>query len=441
MGTWDRLVRLTRRHINIVGLAFAALVLLILIIALGPGGDAGPGLIEGDTGTHGEGPSGDLAWGGDPTPDGSGDTEGSAGLGTPSPTSAPKAPTPAPTESGGPTQAAGGKLLDSPAGTIAYFTKPVYTHRPIAVMIDNEGPGCLPQGGIYQAQFVYEMVVEYGETRLMGVYWDADSDLVGNVRSSRHYFIDYVIEHDAIYIHIGWSPMAQADITNYKVSNINGVLNSAGIFWKITGEPGNWQDSYTSFAKIGEGVAQYRYRTDSNNKPVFGYVDPIYDSLDPMDIYGPVRQPVVDLRKTNGLAKAAFDEVAFDAAGVSITYSTAYGCSYEYDAETGLYLRYRNGERHMDRVPGMQLTARNIIVSIVPNAGIPGDREGRQTLSNVGQGKGWLVAGGKAVEIEWRKDSRTHNTVYSYPSGEAIALNEGQTWIQLVPSASSVTFG
>ena len=31
-------------------------------------------------------------------------------------------------------------------------------------------------------------------------------DVVGPVRSARHYFLDYALENDAIYVHFGWSP-------------------------------------------------------------------------------------------------------------------------------------------------------------------------------------------------------------------------------------------
>ena len=85
------------------------------------------------------------------------------------------------------------------------------TDRPIACMIDNHSDAW-PQFSISKAYTVYEIIVEGGETRLMAVFKGADADKVGPMRSSRHYFLDYALENDAIYAHIGWSPQAQSDI-------------------------------------------------------------------------------------------------------------------------------------------------------------------------------------------------------------------------------------
>ena len=94
--------------------------------------------------------------------------------------------------------------------------------RPIAVMIDNH-KGAWPQVGLNDAYIVYEIIVEGGETRLMPVFKGKDLEKIGPVRSARHYFIDYALENDAIYVHFGSSPQALSDIATYKVNNINGI--------------------------------------------------------------------------------------------------------------------------------------------------------------------------------------------------------------------------
>lgn len=108
------------------------------------------------------------------------------------------------------------------------FMLPKEGVRPIAVMIDNEGSKVLPQGGIGIAQVVYEMIVEYGDTRYMALFWDNLPDMIGPVRSSRHYFIDYLMEYDAIYAHIGWSDYAYRDLKRYEIDNIDGVSDASG---------------------------------------------------------------------------------------------------------------------------------------------------------------------------------------------------------------------
>ena len=87
--------------------------------------------------------------------------------------------------------------------------------RPFAVMIDNHSDAW-PQAGLNQAYMVYEIIVEGGETRLMALFKGVDLDKIGPVRSARHYFIDYAMENDAIYVHFGQSPQAQSDIKKYE---------------------------------------------------------------------------------------------------------------------------------------------------------------------------------------------------------------------------------
>ena len=69
--------------------------------------------------------------------------------------------------------------------------------RPIAVMIDNH-KAALPQGGLNNAYMVYEIIVEGGESRLMALFKGQNLEKIGPVRSSRHYFLDYALENDAI---------------------------------------------------------------------------------------------------------------------------------------------------------------------------------------------------------------------------------------------------
>lgn len=87
--------------------------------------------------------------------------------------------------------------------------------RPIAVMIDNN-VNAWPHSGIDKAYVVYEIIVEGGETRLMAIFKGQKIDMIGPIRSSRHYFLDYALENDAMYVHFGWSPQAKAQISNLR---------------------------------------------------------------------------------------------------------------------------------------------------------------------------------------------------------------------------------
>lgn len=290
------------------------------------------------------------------------------------------------------------------------FTVPKEGIRPYAVMIDNEGTRPLPQGGIYLAQVIYEIVVEGGTTRLMPVFWDKNPTMIGPVRSSRHYFLDYAMEHDAIYVHFGYSPMAMQDLKKYKINNINGVANGGEVFWDLTNDRRNWQDSYTSMEKVKGYVQKVKYRVETDKDLLFEYSEKDYDI-------------------TGGK----------DAANINIRYTSSYDCSFKYDAAKKLYLRYRKGNPHMERVTEEQFTAKNIIIQKVTNYLIKGDDAGRQEVNTVGSGSGYYISNGKYIEIKWSKKSRTEQTKYTDVEGKDIIINPGQTWIQITPTSGKVT--
>jgi len=290
------------------------------------------------------------------------------------------------------------------------FIVPDGETRPIAVMIDNQGSKVLPQGGLDKAHIVYEAVVEAGITRYMPVFWVKDVEMIGPIRSSRHYFLDFAMEHDAIYTHIGWSPMAKSDISKFKITNINGLVVGNDVIWDITKDRNNWQDSYSSMEKLLEYANKRGYRMKSNVEFPFSY-------------------NAGDVAPEGGIS----------ASKIELKYSTYANCGYEYDEQTHTYRRFRQGKPHMERVSGKQIEVKNIIIRFTKNFPIPGDNEGRQDMVTTGKGDGWFITCGKAIKIKWSKESRSTQTRYTDEAGNEITLNRGQTWIQVMPLNSKVT--
>ncbi len=290
------------------------------------------------------------------------------------------------------------------------FVVPDSNVRPVAVMIDNQGDRVLPQGGISQAQIVYEILTEYNITRYMAIFWDTMPTMIGPVRSSRHYFLDFSMEYDAIYTHFGWSDYAKADISKLKINNINGLVHG-NAFWDITNDPGNWQDSYTSGERIQKEIERLKYSTTPKKEFPFKYHE--YITI------------------PEGGQEATEVTIKFSSSGNS-------SCGYIYDEDTRLYKRTRLGKPQMERNTGEQVMVRNIIIQRMTSQPIPNDSYGRINLNNIGTGEGWYITGGKAVKITWAKSARDAQTVYTLESGEPLILNKGQTWIEVVPNMKLV---
>lgn len=284
--------------------------------------------------------------------------------------------------------------------------------RPVAVMIDNDGPSSRPQKGVESAYMVYEIIVEGGATRMMAIIKDAPNmGKVGPIRSSRHYFLDFALEHDAIYCHAGWSPKAQSDISKLKVNNVNGILGNDGVnFYRDKTYDSTWHNLYADLDKI------YAYSVDKK-----GY------------------RGTTDVKHTAYESKEFELENGNNASTVTLPYSNKYKVRFVYNPEEKVYTRYIGEKEHMSQT-GDVLTAKNIIVYNLRNYNLnDGENKGRQELETVGSGKGYYITNGKAVEISWAKDGRTNKTVYKYADGTELKLNMGTTYVQIMPTNASIT--
>lgn len=283
--------------------------------------------------------------------------------------------------------------------------------RPIAIMIDNDNSNAWPHAGLEDAYVIYEIIVEGGATRFMALFKDRDTPKIGPIRSSRHYFLDYMLENDAIYVHYGWSPKAAKDILRLKLDKINGVLGSDGwIFWREPKRKYDYHDVYTSIEKIQNISEQKKYR------------------------------PTSEVMNFSYASEAITLDDGQDAEKITIPYSNYHKTYYEYDSETKLYKRWMRSKPHMLSTTDSQVTAKNIIIQFVKNYYL-GDGEpkiGRQELDTVGSGKGLYITNGKAVNITWEKNQRQAKTFYMDENGNEIQLNDGQTWIQITPLGAQV---
>ncbi|MBE7019026.1 MAG: DUF3048 domain-containing protein [Ruminococcaceae bacterium] len=282
--------------------------------------------------------------------------------------------------------------------------------RPIAVMIDNDDQNARPQAGLDEAYLIYEMLVEGGATRFMALFRNTDVEKIGPVRSSRHYFLDYVMENDAIYTHFGWSPQAGSDITTYQIQKINGVLGEdADTFWREEKFKGDWHSVYTSIEKITEKADVKSYPNTTERTNGIAYAEAVYTP------------------QSTQIA----NEVSFD-------YSTRYQTSYTFNPETKLYEKYIFGEPHKMQ-NGNVLSVQNIIVQLVTDTSWNNDPN-RRELQNTGSGVGYYITNGVYEEITWEKPSREENTVYKKADGTPLQINPGKTIINLISPALGVQF-
>ncbi len=285
------------------------------------------------------------------------------------------------------------------------------TSRPYAVMINNINVARPLQSGLQDAYIIYEIIVEGGITRYMALFLDQDTERIGSIRSARHYFLDYALENDAIYVHHGQSPQAQSDFSRLDVDRI--VVDNSKTGWRDnTLNVATEHRLFTSIEKLNSGLGNVR--TERDNDLLLNY------SIDELDLSSYVG--------------------AIPANNVTIKYSGYITNTYEYDSESGVYKRFVNGEEHTDYVTKEQYTFKNIITYQVDNYTLnDGENKGRQDIENIGEGTGYYISGGYAVPITWEKSSRTSQTKYYLENGEELVVNDGNTFIQIQPEGQTLT--
>ncbi len=292
-----------------------------------------------------------------------------------------------------------------------FYLKMQNNERAIALMIDNDADYKGPQAGLHKAYMVYEAYVEGGNTRMMALFKESffneeeKTMKIGPVRSSRHYFLDFAIENDAIYGHCGWSPKAQSEISSRGVNNLNG-LYEAKTFFRYSEYNNSWHNLYTDFNRLSSSADNHGYRRDTE-------------------------------KNYNYLKNYEVSEEGNTASKVEIPYLQC-NIIYEFDEEAGTYKRIRRGSAHKMQT-GEELSVMNIVILRMQNVNLnDGEGKGRQDLYNTGSGKGSFITGGKVRDITWEKKDRDSEIKFLL-NGEELSLNPGLTFVQIVPNEMNVT--
>jgi len=277
--------------------------------------------------------------------------------------------------------------------------------RPLSITVENS-EGARPQSGLDKANIVYEVLAEGGITRFLAIYYDQEAEEVGPIRSARPYFVSKSLEHQAIYIHVGGSDEATNFIKEENIDDINEFVDFQP-FWRSTDrEPPH--NLYTSTIKL---------RKEANK---LGYIEMIKK-----------QEYQFEINRNEKLTGRETDSIV-------IPYNSTYTVSYQYQPESMKYIRFMNGDPHIDAKTKKQLAVDNIIIQFAETKII--DQEGRLAVDFVGKGTGLLFFKGNSAEITWEKPDLRARTLFLDKEGNRIALTPGNVWIQIVPSGLTVKY-
>lgn len=290
----------------------------------------------------------------------------------------------------------------------------VSTSRPIAVMLNNIYQA-LPQVGISKADILFECLAEGGITRLMGLFSEYNElGVIGSVRSSRPYYIDFAQMFDAIYCHAGGSEDAYSQMSSRQIDHIDGVRGDPlGVYYRDQDRLQSGYSTEHTMMTTGEGIIKTieycSFRTDLRD----GYEYPF------------------EFSKWDEEAVVGKD----DALHIYLPISYYQNVDYIYDSESKTYLRYQyDGEKHIDGENGEQLAFKNVIILFCDTAVY--DDYGRLRVTTTGTGDGYLASDGKYKSIKWSRSTVDGNLLLTdSESGETVTVNRGKTFINVCSSA------
>ena len=273
--------------------------------------------------------------------------------------------------------------------------------RAVAVSIENS-PAARPQSGLNKAEIVYEFMLEGGITRFLAIFWPEVPDKIGPIRSGRPALIETAQSYDALFLHAGASPDGFAFLENQNVLHLDQIYQS-DYFWR------------SSKRKAPHNLY-------SGQKPLAAYLNQLSEKEYP--------------EQFNFLTASVISDFK-EAKNITIDYWGSYEVIYQYDSLKNNYKRYLNQEDNPHTAEnGEQLKAKNIIVQYVRTS--TKDDKGRQEIDLDSGSKIEFFRDGILIEGSWEKQNGKF--IYFNSEGEEIEINPGQTWIQIVPNQTKVSY-
>lgn len=286
--------------------------------------------------------------------------------------------------------------------------------RPVAVMVNNI-KASLPQYGIYDADIIFEVLVEGGITRLMALYGDYTKvPKICSVRSCRYYYPIFAHGFDAVYFCFGSNEsLATPTLKRIGIDYFDGNQNPDPlVFGRDAERRKTYSSEHTAYVngkKIPELLKKYEVRTDY---------------LDGKDVNA-FNFRSEDAPKASGTLTADI---------IQLDYSIFYDSTFTYNSKTKTYYKDHCGKAHMDSVKDKQLNFTNVFVL---ETDVHNYKGGQLIELDWHGGTGYYITHGKAQKITWIKSTETASIVVFDEAGNELQVNAGNSYIGVIAAGST----
>ncbi|MCA9926967.1 MAG: DUF3048 domain-containing protein, partial [Anaerolineales bacterium] len=281
----------------------------------------------------------------------------------------------------------------------------ILARRPIVVKVSNAPPIVRPQAGLNRADLVFEHYAEGGLTRFTAVFYTHDVSIVGSIRSAR--LIDFEIPHmyDAAFAYSGSS----------------GPL-------RVRFQESDFFDRIIS-PDFGHGGF---YRMEEEGK---SFVHSLY--TDTYTLRETLSERGQEVPPTLANHMAFREEPLYPgepATRIELWYT---GTNATWFYSNGRYLRWSDGEAHLEAYTGQQLTFKNVVVIAANhvNTDIIEDTNNSPSIEIQlwGSGPVSIFRDGQRFDGTWQRNDPNHMLTFYDQDGNMLPLAPGNTFFQIVP--------
>ncbi len=291
-----------------------------------------------------------------------------------------------------------GRIYDEVHPLTGVPTRAAARRPALAVKIDNVDRA-RPQRNVEHADIVYEEMVEGRLTRLIAVFHSQLPDVVGPVRSVRTTDIDVLDQLR--------TPLLAASGAN---TGVLAAIETADL---------------VNVNALEAGGAYYRDRRRRAPHNLYARTSSLYAAAS-----GRGGQPTVLFEyRTPGRSPAG----GVATSGVTIRFGLA-DIDYTWSPDRRRWLRQQNGTAHVTAA-GTRLAPVNVVVLEVPY-GVSSIDANSPEAHTVGSGPAHVFTAGERVTGIWRRSSSQDPIELVDADGDPIALDRGQTFVELAPPGS-----
>lgn len=317
-----------------------------------------------------------------------------------------------------------GLAVDDPA----YFER-----RPMVVKISNAPPLVRPQAGISMADIVFEHYAEGGLTRFSAVFYGQIPERAGSIRSAR------LIDHELTAMFHGILAFSGASIGVEKY-----IYGSEDVHARIEGSeltaPGGEIPPSEYAQRAYKGIwygPPYYWRDETIPVPHNLFANPraIWELA---AAEGHAQRPPLRGLAFHPAPPATVQASSGPATDIDIRYR-ATRVRWIYNAATGLYERYADGQGHYDAHTGQQVTAANVVVMYAEHTDTNIiESQWQDSISWSTQIAVWgqnpviVFRDGQRYDGYWIRTIREDLIALRTPDHDLLYLKPGNTWFQII---------